>query len=74
MPWIKEKTDWCQHRELRDDRFLLFSGPVSGARSFYYAARAVSPGRYRLPAVSASAMYAPGIRSVHGQSEMEVTP
>jgi uncharacterized protein YfaS (alpha-2-macroglobulin family) len=74
VPWIKEKTDWCLQRELRDDRFLLFSGYLSGSSSFYYAARAVSPGRFVVPALSASAMYAPGVRSVHGGGTVEIQP
>ena len=74
VPWIKEKTDWCVHRELRDDRFLLFSGAFDGTRAFYYAARVVTPGRFIVPPVTASAMYAPARRSSHGGGEIEVLP
>ena len=74
VPWIAEKTDWCTHRDLRDDRLLLFSGAFKGTRAFYYAARVVTPGRFVLPPVTASAMYAPARRSSHGAGLMEVQP
>lgn len=71
---LKEKTQWVQYRDLRDDRLILFSGPMSGANSFWYAARAVTPGRYVLPPAKAECMYAPEIRSVHGTQQVEVKP
>ena len=74
VPWLKEKSDWCIHRDLRDDRLLLFAGPVAGERHFYYAARVVTPGRFVQPAVSASCMYDPEIRSVHGRGMLEIKP
>jgi uncharacterized protein YfaS (alpha-2-macroglobulin family) len=39
---------------------------------FYYAARAVSPGRYVYPAITAGCMYDPEIRSVNGRMAVEV--
>jgi uncharacterized protein YfaS (alpha-2-macroglobulin family) len=73
--WMGEvNTSAFRHRDLRDDRLLLFTGPASGANVFYYAVRAVTPGRYVVPALVAEAMYEPGIRSVHGRSTIEVTP
>ena len=74
VPWLKEKSDWCIHRDLRDDRLVLFTGPVVGQRAFYYAARAVTSGRFVLPAVSGSCMYDPEIRSVHGRGTLEIKP
>ena len=74
VPWIAEKTDWCTHRDLRDDRLLLFSGAFNGTRAFYYAARVVTPGRFALPPVTASAMYTPARRSSHGADIIEVQP
>jgi uncharacterized protein YfaS (alpha-2-macroglobulin family) len=74
VPWIAEKTDWCTHRDLRDDRLLLFSGAFNGTRAFYYAARVVTPGRFVLPPVTASAMYTPARRSSHGAGIIEVQP
>lgn len=72
--WITEKSDWCRARELRDDRMLLFTGALQGRRSFYYAARAVTPGLYVYPPVTAACMYEPEIRSVQGGREVSVTP
>jgi hypothetical protein len=73
--WITEKSDWCRHRDIRDDRLLLFTGPVRGRHAFHYAARAVTPGVYVYPPVTAACMYAPEIRSVSGGIDtVEVVP
>ncbi len=74
VPWIQEKTEWCRHREARDDRLLLFTGRVDGPVRYYYAARAVTPGRFTYPAASVSCMYAESIRSTHGARTVEVVP
>lgn len=74
LEWVKEKSDWCIHRDIRDDRLLLFTGPVNGTQVFYYTARAVTPGRFILPPVTAACMYDPDIRSVSGRAKIEVTP
>ncbi len=74
VPWIKEKTDWCVARDQRDDRLLLFTGGVNGERQFYYAARVVTPGTFTIPAVTASCMYDPEIRSLSGRGKLEVKP
>jgi uncharacterized protein YfaS (alpha-2-macroglobulin family) len=73
LPWIKEKSAWCARRDIRDDRILLFTKPFSGHSTFYYLARAVTPGKYLVPPVSAECMYEPDIRSVTSQSEMTIT-
>ena len=70
----KEDVAWVRHRDIRDDRLLLFSGPVSGERTYWYVARAVSPGRYTLPPAKVECMYAPEVRSVHGASTLVVKP
>jgi uncharacterized protein YfaS (alpha-2-macroglobulin family) len=72
--WIQEKSDWCIHRDIRDDRLVLFTGGVTGKQSFYYAARAVTPGKYVLPAATAACMYDPEIRSVNGRMMIQVKP
>lgn len=65
--------DWVLYRDVRDDRLLLFSGWFpAGARSYTYAARAVTPGRFRLPAVTAEAMYDPAVHSARSQGEFTV--
>ncbi len=73
-PWIKNETAWCRHRDIRDDRLILFTGPMSERGVYHYAARAVTPGVFVWPAASAAAMYDPGIRSVRGATTVEVCP
>jgi uncharacterized protein YfaS (alpha-2-macroglobulin family) len=51
---------------------LLFTKPVSGKSVFCYLARAVTPGKFTVPPVSAECMYDPEIRSVTSQSEMTI--
>lgn len=70
--WITEKSDGCRARDLRDDRLLLFTGAVEGRKVFYYAARAVTPGAFGYPPVTAACMYDPEIRSVSGGQAVEV--
>lgn len=72
--WIQQKEDHARTRDIRDDRLLLFTGPCSGLRTFYYAVRAVTPGSFVYPAVTASCMYDPEIRSVSGGRTITVSP
>ena len=75
LPWVRKQTQApVRHREMRDDRVLIFPGAFTGKRSVYYLARAVTPGTYVWPAASVSCMYDPGIRSVHGAGTLEVKP
>ena len=73
LPWVEAKTEWCIHRELRDDRVLLFTGSVCGKAVYFYTARAVTPGRFALPPVRAEAMYRPEVHSLNGAAQVEVT-
>jgi alpha-2-macroglobulin len=72
--WINQKSDPALYRDIRDDRLLIFTGPVSGTQNFYYAARAVTPGQFVYPPVSAACMYDPEIRSTQGRTEITVMP
>jgi hypothetical protein len=73
VPGLKDQATLpVRHADLRDDRLLIFTGGFSGLKSFFYAARAVSPGEFILPAISASCMYDPSIRSVHGRGKITV--
>jgi uncharacterized protein YfaS (alpha-2-macroglobulin family) len=72
LPWLTSKFDWCARRDIRDDRVLLFTKPVSGKSVFCYLARAVTPGKFTVPPVSAECMYDPEIRSVTSQTEMTI--
>ena len=73
LPWLKEKSEWCVRRDIRDDRLLLFTKSFSKQSTFYYLARAVTPGKFLVPPVSAECMYEPDIRSVTSQTEMMIS-
>ncbi len=66
--------EWVRHTEVRDDRLVVFSGPVprGATRVFYYRARAVTPGSYVWPAVCAEGMYAPEVRAASGARRLVV--
>jgi uncharacterized protein YfaS (alpha-2-macroglobulin family) len=70
LPWVTDKSDWCIRRDIRDDRILLFTRSFSRTSTFLYLARAVTPGTFVVPPVSAECMYEPDVRSVTSQSEM----
>jgi len=57
--------------DIRDDRVLIFAD-VSGGMYYRYVVRAVTPGKFRLPAVSAECMYDPAIMSVNGAGEITI--
>jgi uncharacterized protein YfaS (alpha-2-macroglobulin family) len=59
---------------VRDDRLLLFTGYLNGRGTFYYAARAVTPGTFTYPPVTVACMYEPEIRSVSGGRTVKVFP
>ncbi|NLL84519.1 MAG: hypothetical protein GX230_09825 [Lentisphaerae bacterium] len=66
--------DWLEHREVRDDRVVLFSGWVPGnaSKCFYYRVRAVTAGSYIWPAVCAEAMYVPEMRASSGLGRLVI--
>jgi uncharacterized protein YfaS (alpha-2-macroglobulin family) len=70
--WIKKQDPWVIHQEMRDDRMLLFTAGVTGRKTYYYAVRAVCPGRYTYPALRASCMYAPDIECFQPRSAITV--
>ena len=73
LPWAAKNFAWCFHRDIRDDRLLLFTRPVSGRSVFYYVARAVTPGKFIVPPITAECMYKPELRSVNDQDTMIIT-
>lgn len=71
--WLRAESQApVRHREMRDDRTLVFPGAFTGTRSIYYFVRAVTPGSYIWPPASVSCMYDPSIYSVHGAGRLEV--
>ena len=73
LPWLTGNFAWCFHRDIRDDRLLLFTRPVHNKCEFYYVARAVTPGKFIIPPVTAECMYKPEVRSVNDQGVMIIT-
>lgn len=73
LPWLPgHSSSWVLHREVRDDRVLLFSQCPSEENRIYYKAQVVSKGRYALPPISAEAMYQPTVKSRGIAGEIEV--
>jgi len=59
---------------MRDDRLILFADlEGTGIWQHRYVVRAVTCGRFKLPALDAFCMYNPEICSVHGAATVEVT-
>ena len=73
LPWVTRKFEWCFHRDIRDDRLLIFTRPLYSSNVFYYAARAVTPGKFIVPPITAECMYKPEVRSVNDQGTMIIT-
>jgi len=66
------RDGWILHREVRDDRLLLFANPIRDRQYYTYAVRAVTAGDFIMPAISASAMYDPSIFSRHGATRITI--
>lgn len=59
--------------EARDDRFVA-SADLRGSFRWAYMARAVTPGRYTLPAAQVEDMYHPGVLSRTSTSSIRISP
>ncbi len=71
--WIKEVRPWWGYVDMRDDRLLIFSRAIDGEVEYYYSVRAVTPGEYVVPPVSAAGMYDPSTWSRNGRTILRVT-
>lgn len=71
LSWAKDQTT-PEHFDLRDDRIHFFTAVDKNPRTFYYLARAVSRGRFRLGPASTDAMYRGEYRSYHGTGTVVV--
>lgn len=59
--------------QMRDDRLLVFTDLPGGEACYYrYVVRAVTPGTFVLPAISARCMYDPTYASRHGAGHVRV--
>ncbi len=76
------RTAWELRRDVRDDRLVAFSRPVTlrpeGSEAkparLFYAVRAVSAGEFVLPGVRVEAMYAPEVFAQTAPARLVVKP
>lgn len=70
--WAGQITG-TQVSEARDDRFVA-SANLRGAFRYAYIARAVTPGRYTLPAAQVEDMYRPGVMARTSTGAIRIAP
>ena len=70
--WIGELT-YTHVAEARDDRFVA-SADLRGQFRYAYIARAVTPGRYTMPAAQVEDMYRPGVMARTSTSAIRIAP
>ncbi len=70
--WVGEIT-YNQVQESRDDRFVA-SADLRGPFRYAYMVRAVTPGRFTLPAAQAEDMYRPGVMARTTTSAITIAP
>jgi uncharacterized protein YfaS (alpha-2-macroglobulin family) len=70
--WIGQITP-TQVSEARDDRYVA-SADLRGQYRYAYIARAVSPGRYTLPAAQVEDMYRPGVMARTSTGSITIAP
>jgi uncharacterized protein YfaS (alpha-2-macroglobulin family) len=71
MDWIKGAAE-PKSLDVRDDRIHFFVDAISLKQTYYYAARAVSLGKFRQGPVSADAMYHGEYHSYHGAENIVI--
>jgi alpha-2-macroglobulin len=71
MDWIKDGHTPTA-LDVRDDRIHFFVDANGNKQTYYYVARAVSPGNYKMGPVSADAMYNGEYHSYHGSGIVRV--
>lgn len=70
--WIGQIT-YTQVSEARDDRYVA-SANLHGQFRYAYIARAVSPGRYTMPAAQVEDMYRPGVMARTSTGAIRIAP
>ena len=70
--WIGS-ISYANVAEARDDRFVA-SSDLRGSYRYAYIARAVSPGRYTLPAAQVEDMYRPGVMARTSTGAVTIAP
>jgi hypothetical protein len=71
LSWIKDNHE-PDYLDIRDDRINFFTKADGAVRHYYYLARAVSKGTFRLGPVSADAMYNGEYHSYNGAGTVRV--
>ncbi|MCC2548039.1 alpha-2-macroglobulin family protein [Hymenobacter sp. BT175] len=71
LTWVKDAAE-PDYLDVRDDRINLFTTATTAPKVFYYTARAVSKGTFRLGPVSADAMYNAEYHSYSGAGVVRV--
>ncbi|HEX8657700.1 MAG TPA: MG2 domain-containing protein, partial [Hymenobacter sp.] len=71
LDWAKDAAQ-PDYLDVRDDRINFFTTATSKPKEFYYLARAVSKGTFRLGPVSADAMYNAEYHSYNGAGTVRV--
>ena len=71
ITWAKNAAT-PDYLDVRDDRLSLFTTATGKPKSFYYLARAVSKGTFKLGPISADAMYNGEYHSYNGAGVMRV--
>ncbi len=69
--WIRTQ-DSPQHFDIRDDRINYFVTATGKTQNFYYLARAVSKGSFKMGPVSADAMYDGNYYSYYGSGTVNI--
>jgi uncharacterized protein YfaS (alpha-2-macroglobulin family) len=72
MDWIKDASTPTA-LDVRDDRIHFFVDANYNKQVYYYAVRAVSPGKYKMGPVSADAMYNGEYHSYNGAGVIHIT-
>ncbi|UOR04059.1 alpha-2-macroglobulin family protein [Hymenobacter aerilatus] len=71
LAWVKDAAQ-PDYLDVRDDRLNLFTTATAQPKVFYYLARAVSKGTFKLGPVSADAMYNAAYHSYSGAGVVRV--
>jgi uncharacterized protein YfaS (alpha-2-macroglobulin family) len=66
------RSDRPDHVEFLDDRVVLFCTAAKDERTFEYALRATTAGKFALPPIQASCMYEPAVASVGSEGQLTI--
>ncbi len=67
------KSDNMDYVDIREDRVIFFGSVTSDSKEIVYRIKAINPGKFTVPPISASAMYNPNINAHSAASSITVT-